>query len=108
MTMWFVLGSVVLAGLVTVLTAKRVVRRSPGASPGRQVMLASLGFPALAVVVFAAAVAVTLLGPQADEPGGSTGMVVFAMVFFLVYALVIGAAVGIPTAIVAVRSFRNR
>lgn len=106
--MLFVIGTIVVAALVTVLAAWWLVRRSPGTTAARQVMLASLSFPAVAVLLFAIATAHTLLGSQVQEPGGTVGMVVFALVFFLVYALVIGVVVGIPTALVAVRALRNR
>jgi len=105
--MEFVIATALGVLLVTVLTAWWLVRRSPGASSSRQVMLASLSFPALAIVGFVLATAVTLLGAQPQEPGGGAGMVVFALVFFLFYALVIGVAVGIPTAIIAIRAFRK-
>ncbi|MES2987835.1 MAG: hypothetical protein V4808_08005 [Pseudomonadota bacterium] len=94
--------------VVTVFAAKRGVRRRPHASSGAQVMRALFAFPGLALLLFALAVVWTLYG--ANDPSGdrnAAGMVVFAMVFFLLYALVIGGIASVPAAILAVRSARN-
>lgn len=105
----FALAVALFAIFVTVFAAKRAVKRRPEASSGAQIFRALLAFPAVATGLFALAVLWTFyVAPAPPEPGGSTGMVVFAMVFFLFYALVIGAVVSVPAAILAVRSARNR
>lgn len=103
----FALGVAIAAILVTVFAAKRIVRKRPAASSGAQVARAMLAFPAVATGLFVLATIWTIY--VAPDPGGHdgvTGMVVFAMVFFLFYALVIGAIVSLPAAILAVRSAR--
>ncbi|PSJ38520.1 hypothetical protein [Allosphingosinicella deserti] len=106
--MIFFIGSAIAAFLVTTLAARTIVLRWPGVSLSTQVIWSALSFPILALALFALATVWTLVqSRQLTEPGGSTGMVVFAMVFFLLYAAVIGAVVGIPTAIAMVRMFRQ-
>ncbi|RYY46715.1 MAG: hypothetical protein EOP59_02370 [Sphingomonadales bacterium] len=104
----FLLATALLAILVTAWAARRAVARRPQASKSAQVFRALLPFPGLALVLFALATAWTLYGEPA-RPGetGGAGMVVFALVFFLLYALVIGAIVGLPTAILAIRGVRQ-
>ena len=107
--MEFLLGSALLAAVVTAGTAWMLVRRRPFGSARSQRAIAALSFPALSVLIFMAATGVTLFnGRNVHEPGGTTGMVVFALVFFLVYALVVGAVVGVPVAILMVRWLRAR
>ena len=107
--MLFVIGSAVLAMLVTLGSARWLTLHAPGRSASSQVWLSALSFPLLALILFVLAVAVSLIGIARgpDIPGQSEGMVIFAMVFFLIYALVIGAVIGLPTALVAVRMFRT-
>lgn len=102
----FILLTALLAIGVTALAARRVVRRNRHASATSQVMRSGCAFPVLALLLFAAVVAFTLAGGGGGSEPGTTGMVVFAMTFFLVYALAIGAVVGIPTAILMVRRLR--
>ena len=98
-----------IAVFVTLWAARRTVRVRPDASFGRHVACALLAFPAVAVMLFALATAVALVdGARVHEPGPGAGMAIFALVFFLVYALAIGAVVGLPTALLAVRASRNR
>ena len=104
--MEFLIGSAIATAFVTWLAAKFIVARSPQASSASQVTRAALAFPALSVVLFVIATVVTLAGDTTGERG-TAGMVVFAMVFFLFYALFVAAVVGIPTAILAVRSLRR-
>lgn len=100
--MGFLVGSALLAILMSFGAAKLSVNRWPDLSAKRHVLVAASAFPLLALLAFALMVFITLAGPQPQEPGGTTGMVVFAMVFFLVYALV----VGLPSAWIAVRMLR--
>jgi hypothetical protein len=106
--MEFLLGTAVAAALVTVLAARLLVARRPDRPAGSQIMGAALSFPALAIILFAVATTVALVGASDAPANQGAGMAVFAMVFFLFYAVVVGAVVGIPTAIVAVRLFRRR
>lgn len=105
--MAFAIGWLITAVLVTTGAAWWLVQRQPAASTGRQVLLATLSSPALAVVLFIVAVLVTLAQPSRPEPASGPGMAIFAMVFFLFYAAVSGLVVGLPTAFVAVRAFRG-
>ena len=68
---------------------------------------AAFSFPILSVLLFVAAVAVTLLDASAVAERGTVGMVIFSMVFFLVYAVAGGLAIGVPTAMLAVRTLRR-
>ena len=86
--------------------AKFSLGRWPDLSAGRQVLVAASAFPLLALIAFAVMLVITLAGPQPQEPGGTTGMVVFAMVFFLVYALGVALVIGLPSAWIAVRMLR--
>ncbi|WP_116091902.1 hypothetical protein [Sphingomonas crusticola] len=106
--MLFVAASILLAFLVTLGSARWLTLHATARSASSQVMLAALSFPLVALALFVVAVCVALIsmsrGP--DLPGQSEGMPIFAAVFFLIYAWAIGAIVGLPTAIVAVRMFR--
>ena len=105
--MGFMIGSAVGALLVTLVAARFVVRRWPEASLGAQVIRSALAFPVIATVLFALATATTLFQPRpANRPDLDPGMPVFALVFFLLYALAIGAIIGVPTALVAIRGLR--
>ena len=103
----FLAGSALTALLVTVGAAKLLVQRWPATGAFKQVVLAALSFPALTVLLAALATIVVLAQPRLPEPGGTTGMAVFAMLFIAFIACAIGAIVGVPTAIVAVRAFRG-
>ncbi|RYD55479.1 MAG: hypothetical protein EOP60_06125 [Sphingomonadales bacterium] len=105
----FLLATALIAIFVTAFAAKLAVKRRPRASRGAQVLRALWAFPGLALALFAVATVWTIYGaPDPSGDTGVTGMVVFAFAFFLIYALVIGAIVGVPTAILAVRNARNR
>ncbi|AQR74770.1 hypothetical protein [Sphingomonas sp. LM7] len=106
--MIFLIASVVAAILVTILAAWLLVRRRPNRSAGAQIWGAALSFPALAIVLFVIVTAIALIGASGAPPSDGAGMAIAAMVFFLFYTLFIGAVVGIPTAIIAVRAFRRR
>ena len=106
--MIFVAASVAIALLVTLGSARWLTIHASGKSAFWQVALAALSFPALALLLFAIAVCAILIGVSRgpDVPSQSAGMPILALVFFLTYAWMIGAVVGLPTAIVAVRMFR--
>ena len=106
--MLFIAGSVLVAFLVTLGSARWLTAHAPGRSAFSQVMLATLSFPAAALLLFAIMVCVILAGVSRgpDIPSQSAGMPILALVFFLTYAWMIGAVVGLPTAVVAVRMFR--
>lgn len=104
----FVAVTAVIACLVTIFAAKRTVRVRSAAPFGRHMMCALLGFPAVALSVFAIATVIALAGgTRPAEPGPGAGMAVFAFVFFLFYALVIGAVVAVPTAAITLRRLRR-
>ena len=106
--MLFIAASVIVAILVTLGSARWLTTHAPAKSAFSQVMLATLSFPAATFLLFVIAVCAILVGISRgpDVPGQSAGMPIFALVFFLFYAWVVGAVVGLPTAIVAVRMFR--
>jgi hypothetical protein len=101
----FLIGSALAAAAVTALAAWLLVTYRSASSATAQTIGAALSFPALAILLFVVATLVALAGAD-GRPGNDPGMPIFAMAFFLFYALFIGAAIGIPTAIVAVRAFR--
>ena len=104
----FVAVTAAIAVFVTLWAARRTVRVRPDASFGRHVGCALLAFPAVAVMLFALATAVALVdGARVHEPGPGAGMAIFALVFFLIYALVVGMVVAIPTAAIALRRLRG-
>lgn len=105
--MGFLLGSALAALLVTALAARMLVSYAPQASAGTQILWATLSFPLQSVALFAIATVVALVGAADAPPNQGAGMAVFALVFFLVYAVVVGVVIGLPTAWVAVRSFRG-
>ena len=95
--------------VITAIAARVAVTRLPDASYSKQVFWAALGFPAVAVALFVIAVVVTLVSASgSSDPGAGPGMPIFAFTFFLVYALMGAAVIGLPTAFVAVRIFRGR
>lgn len=103
----FLIGSALAAAAVTALAAWLLVTYRPGSTARVQTIGAAVSFPALSLVLFVVATALTLgswNGRQESHPG----MPIFAMTFFLFYALFVGTAIGIPTAIVSVRAFRRR
>ncbi|MEN3748047.1 hypothetical protein TPR58_12800 [Sphingomonas sp. HF-S3] len=102
-----VIGTVAAAILVTLVAAKWITARRPNLSYGLQVILATMSSPVVAILLFVVATVYTLALPDLPEPGGTVGMVIFAFVFFLIYAMAIGAAVGLVTALIAVRMFRR-
>lgn len=102
-----ILGMAAGAVVVTLIAAKWITARRPAMSYGLQVVLATMSAPVLAILLFVVATVYTLSLPAPSEPGGTVGMVIFAFVFFLIYAMAIGAAVGLATALVAVRMFRR-
>lgn len=105
--MAYLLGSAVATVLLTVLVAWRLGTGWPAGSRTAHVLLSAASFPALATLLFAIATFYTLvIAERPSEPGGTTGMVVFSMVFFLFYAVAIGVVIGLPTALLAVRAFR--
>lgn len=106
--MGFLIGSALAALLVTLASAWFVVSRWPGLAFGSQVFRAVLGFPVLAILAFVIATSVTLAQPRPPgRPDLDPGMPILALVFFLIYALVVAGIVGLPTAWIAVRSFRS-
>lgn len=102
-----ILGMAAGAVVVTLIAAKWITARRPAMSYGLQVVLATMSAPVVAILIFVVATVYTLSLPPLPEPGGTVGMVIFAFVFFLIYAMAIGAAVGLVTALVAVRMFRR-
>ncbi len=105
--MIYLLGSIVAIVAVTFAAAWLVTSRWPHRTRGWQVTLSALSVPFLSVVLFAVAVLATLVDARDVPERGTMGMVIFSMVFFLVYAIAAGLAVGVPTAIVAVRVLRR-
>jgi hypothetical protein len=87
---------------VTGGTAWLATSRWPGRSQRWEVAVAALSFPLLSVLLFVAAVIVTLIESANEAERGTVGMVIFSMVFFLVYAVAAGLLIGVPTAMIAV------
>lgn len=105
--MGFLIGSALAALVVTLAAARYVVGHWPSASFGTQVFRAALSFPLLVTLLFAGAALVTMLQPApANRPDLDSGMPIFALFFFLIYALFVGGVVGVPTAYFAVRGLR--
>ncbi|MET0248231.1 MAG: hypothetical protein ABW164_00715 [Sphingobium sp.] len=95
----------VIAALLSWGAARRIVARRPTMGKGRQLLLALGAFPVAATVVFAVIVGLTL-ATSGDRQGDTVGMAIFAMTFFLVYALFVGFVVGLPVAFVTL--YRRR
>lgn len=72
---------------------------------GRQLLLALCALPVITLLLFAAIVGLTLT-TSGDGQGDTVGMAIFAMTFFLVYALFVGFVVGLPVALVTL--YRRR
>ena len=101
----FLVVVALMAALTTWGAARWIIVRRSGIGRGRQLLLALCAFPALAIIVFAAIVALTLAS-SGDHQGDTVGMAIFAMTFFLVYALFVGLVVGLPVAAFAI--YRRR
>ncbi|AHE54302.1 hypothetical protein NX02_13020 [Sphingomonas sanxanigenens DSM 19645 = NX02] len=69
-------------------------------------LFSAISFPILSAILFALGFVIALLS-SAGDPGVSAGMPILALTFFLFYALVIGAILGVPTAFVAVMALRR-
>ena len=105
--MIYIVGSILAIVAVTGAAAWLATSRWPARSQRWQVAVAAFSFPSLSVLLFVAAVAVTLLDASAVAERGTVGMVIFSMVYFLVYAVAGGLAIGAPTAMLAVRALRR-
>jgi len=104
--MGFLLGSAAAAAAVTALTAWLLVTQRPALSAGTQMLVAAMSFPLVALALFVVGVVVALTGAADAPPNQGAGMAVFAMGFFLLYAVAVGAVVGTPLAILLVRALR--
>lgn len=104
--MEFVLISALLAVGVTLLAAWLIVRVRPNIGRGAHLFCSAMSFPILSAILFALGLLIALLSSTGD-PGGSAGMPILALTFFLFYALVIGTVIGLPTAFVAVMALRR-
>ncbi|WP_425069061.1 hypothetical protein [Reyranella sp.] len=105
--MIYIAGSILTIVGLTAGASWLATSRWPERSQRWQVTLAALCVPLLSVLLFGLAVVVTLVGAADMPERGTVGMVIFSMAFFLFYAIVAGLAVGIPTAMVAVRMMRR-
>lgn len=105
--MIYIAGTVVTIMAITFAAAWFGTSRWPQRTQRWQVTFSALSVPLLSVVLFAVAVLATLADAPAVPERGTVGMVIFSMVFFLFYAIVAGFVVGIPTAMIAVRTLRR-
>lgn len=105
--MTYIVGSILAIVAVTGAAAWLATSRWPERSQRWQIAAAALSVPLLSVILFVAGVIVTLIGASDGAERGTVGMVIFSMVFFLVYAVAAGLAIGVPTAIFAVRALRR-
>jgi hypothetical protein len=105
--MIFLLGSAAAAAAVTALAAWLLVMHRPTLSATGQILRAAISFPIVAALFFVVATAVALTGAADAPPNQGAGMAVFAMVFFLFYAIAVGAVIGVPTAILTVKALRG-
>jgi small-conductance mechanosensitive channel len=103
----YVLGSIAGIVAVTFAAAWLVTSRWPHRTRGWQVTWSALSVPLLSVILFLVTVLATLADAQDVPERGTVGMVIFSMVFFLFYAVAAGLAIGVPTAMVAVRVLRR-
>ena len=104
--MEFVLISALLAVGVTTLAAWLLIRVRPNIGRGAHLLFSVVSFPILSGLLFALGLLIALLS-SAGDPAGSAGMPILALTFFLFYALVIGAVLGLPTAFIAVIALRR-
>lgn len=103
----YIVGSVVAIVAITFAAAWFATSRWPNRTQRWQVTFSALSVPLLSVVLFVVAVLVTLADASSVPERGTVGMVIFSMVFFLFYAIVAGLVIGIPTAMIAVRTLRR-
>lgn len=103
----YIVGSVVAIVAITFAAAWFGTSRWPHKTQRWQVTFSAFSVPLLSVVLFTVAVLVTLVGASNVPERGTVGMVIFSMVFFLFYAIVAGLVIGIPTAMIAVRTLRR-
>ncbi len=103
----YIVGSVVAIVAITFAAAWFATSRWPHRTRRWQVTFSALSVPVLSAVLFTAAVMATLANAPAVPERGTVGMVIFSMVFFLFYAIVAGLVIGIPTAMIAVRTLRR-
>lgn len=104
--MEFILISALLAVGVTILAAWLVIKVRPNIGRGAHVLCSVISFPILSGLLFVLGALIALLSSTGD-PGGTAGMPILALTFFLFYALVIGAVLGLPTAFIAVIALRR-
>ena len=103
----YIVGSVVAIVAITFAAAWFATSRWPHRTQWWQVAFSAFSVPLLSVVLFTVAVLVTLVDASSVPERGTVGMVIFSMVFFLLYAVVAGLVVGIPTAMIAIRALRR-
>lgn len=103
---WFA-AVILLVGAVTAIAAKLIVARQLVTSTAAQVLLSAAAFPIVTAAVAALLIALQFAQKAPDAHKGSFGMVIFAIVMFWFYGLMASAVVGLPTAVVAVRSFQR-
>jgi hypothetical protein len=100
--------SVLVIIIATTVTAKLSVTRWPGKSARSHIRWSAMTGPFICLLVFLIALTVTLIDARnVSEPGGTVGMVIFALVMFLFYGLVLSVIIGLPTAMLMVRVFRS-
>lgn len=104
--MEFILISALLAVGVTIAAAWLILRMKPNIGRGAHLLFSLISFPLLSGILFVLGLAIALLS-STGQPAGAVGMPIMALTFFLFYALVIGAALAIPTALVAVMALRR-
>jgi hypothetical protein len=107
--MAYFLLSVLAIIIATTVTAKLSVARWPGKSARSHIRLSAMTGPFICLLAFLIALTVTLIDSRnVSEPGGTVGMVIFALVMFLFYGLVLSVLTGLPAAMLMVRVFKSR
>ena len=102
-----VIAVVLAIGAITAFAAKWATVRHPEWSAFRQIGVAVASFPVVTGVLVAIVVALQFVNRSPGEHSGQFGMPIFALLFMWFAVNMGGVLVSLPTALVAVRSFRG-
>ncbi len=103
---WLLMTIAAVAG-TTAGAAYLIVGRGIATSTIGQVLLSAAAFPIVTAIVAALLIAVQFAQRTPQTHGGSFGMTIFAICMFWFYGVMASAVIGVPAAVIAVRTFRG-